>query len=89
VVASTSPDLIAWSTPTLVMPASHPVTYQCGDADPINYPSLLDPASTSRNFETVGDRAYLYFTRWNTTNCRKTLDRDLVRVPVRILVPSG
>jgi hypothetical protein len=44
------------------------------------YPALLDPESGSRNFETTGPTAYLYFTRNNFGHT--SLDRDLMRVPV-------
>jgi hypothetical protein len=57
-------------------------TYECGDPDPVAYPSLLDPESKARNFETTGKRAYLCFTRSNYRFCSETLDRDLVRVPI-------
>ena len=42
------------------------------------YPVVLDPLSPSRNFQTVGQRAYLYFTRFNNFG----YDRDLLRVPI-------
>ncbi len=57
-------------------------TYRCGDPNPVAYPSVLDPDSTSRNFETTGKEAYLYFTRYNYQSCRETFDRDLVRIPI-------
>lgn len=79
---STSDDLIHWSERRLMLPAELKHTFQCGDPNPIAYPSLLDPGSESRNFETTGRRAYLYFTRLNYSDCRLTLDRDLVRVPI-------
>jgi hypothetical protein len=44
------------------------------------YPALLDPASTSRNFETTGKTAYLYYTRHNFG--QGSLDRDLIRISV-------
>ena len=44
------------------------------------YPSLLDPASESRNYEISGKTAYLYYTRFNNSQGR--LYRALVRVPV-------
>ena len=46
------------------------------------YPSLLDPTSPSRNFDTVGDTAYLYYTRMNAGQA--SLDRDLLRVAVTV-----
>jgi hypothetical protein len=79
---SVSDDLLHWSQRALIREAELPWTYQCGDADPVLYPSVVDPASTSRNFETTGRRPYLYFTREHYSACRETLDRDLVRVPI-------
>jgi hypothetical protein len=79
---STSEDLIDWTPRKLVLRTESRNTYQCGDSDPVAYPSVLDPESKSRNFETTGKRAYLYFTRYNYASCKETLDRDLVRVPV-------
>jgi hypothetical protein len=79
---SLSDDLIDWAQRKLIREAEMPWTYRCGDADPLAYPSVLDPKSESRNFETTGRRPYLYFTRFHYANCRQTLDRDLVRVPI-------
>ena len=56
---------------------------ECGDPNPVGYPSLLDPDSPSRNFETTGRRPWLYFTRFHYKDCRNVLNRDLVRVRVR------
>jgi hypothetical protein len=81
---SLSPDLINWSRPELFYPAQITWNYVCGDPDPIEYPSLIDPTSTDRNFGTVGKTAYLYFTQFHYANCQQNLDRDLVRVPVSL-----
>jgi hypothetical protein len=59
-----------------------PWVYQCGDPNPILYPAVLDPNSSSRNFETTGKQVYLYFTRFNYASCTMTADRDLIRVPI-------
>ena len=92
---STSSDLIHWSDRKLLMgaevraswrPGVDTGTGECLDDDFIAYPVLLDPASSARNFETTGARPYLYFVRTNTapqSACVGTLDRDLVRVPIR------
>jgi len=61
-----------------------PWTYQCGGANPIEYPSLIDPTSASRTFSTTGRQPYLYYTRLHYRDCRATLDRDLVRVPLQL-----
>jgi hypothetical protein len=79
---STSDDLIHWTPRRLIREVESRSTYECGKSDPVAYPSVLDPESTSRNFETTGRRAYLYFTRYNHKACRETLDRDLIRVPI-------
>lgn len=41
------------------------------------YPSLVDHADTTVNFETMGRTPHLYYMRWNAG-----LDRDLVRAQV-------
>jgi hypothetical protein len=78
-----SDDLIHWSRRQLLMEAELTWTYQPGDDDPILYPALLDPDSESRNFETTDQDAYLYYTQNHYRDDQQTLDRDLVRVPVR------
>ena len=45
-------------------------------------PSLLDPLSKTRNFDTMGQRPYLFFTRFNISSCSPSLDRDLFRIPI-------
>jgi hypothetical protein len=81
---STSSDLVHWSMRQLVMKAELLWTYQCGDEDPIAYPSALLQTS-SRNFETTGKKVWLYFTRFNDENCFLGLDRDLIRIPIEFL----
>ena len=70
----------------LSRPCSGPLLTRldCGRPAAFYYPALLDPASDSRNFETIGDRPFLYLTRLNLENCRVTRNRDLVRLPVRV-----
>jgi hypothetical protein len=84
IFVATSPDLIHWSKPRLALPLTVAGKQGCGEAAAFNYPSLLDPASPTRNFESTGDRAYLYMTRFNLEACKLGVDRDLIRVPVRI-----
>jgi hypothetical protein len=78
-----SDDLVHWTDRRIVMQAELPWTYQCGDPNPVRDPSVLDPASTSRNFETAGRNPYLYFKRFNYSNCTQSLDRDLIRIPIQ------
>lgn len=79
---SFSDDLIHWSYRQLLFETEFTWTYIQGDADPILYPSLIDPDSSSRNFSTTDETAYLYFTQFNYTNSQMTLDRDLMRIPI-------
>jgi hypothetical protein len=81
---STSKDLINWSKRKLLREVEAPWTFECGDRAPATNPSLLDPASGSRNFETTGRRPWLYFTRFHYQDCQETFDRDLARVRVEL-----
>jgi hypothetical protein len=81
---SLSDDLIHWTRRELLMETTAIQTFRCGGPNPIAYPSLIDPGSDSRDFATTGRRPYLYFTRFNYENCRRSLNRDLVRVPIEI-----
>ncbi len=93
----TSDDLVNWSQPKLLMRGRLPWTHRCSDgAEQIRDPSVLDPDSESRNFDTTGQRAFLYFTRFNVnvispTNCPTSLDRDLIRIPIEFTnrLPGG
>ncbi|HEX5994574.1 MAG TPA: hypothetical protein VFY84_05470 [Jiangellales bacterium] len=83
---SFSSNLIDWQIRRLLFEVELPWSYAPGDDNVYLYPVLLDPASDSRNFETTGERSYLYLTRFNTREAGDrldTLDRDLVRIPVR------
>ncbi len=74
----TSEDLVHWSSPRLLMPST--IGFANGFTTPFEaYPSLIDPASPSMSFDTIGQTSYLYFTRVNSYD---PLDFDLVRVPV-------
>jgi hypothetical protein len=79
---SLSDDLIEWEPRKLIREAELTWSYRCGDSNPIMYPAVLDPQSKSRNFETVGRTAWLYFTRNHYKDCKQTSNRDLVRVPI-------
>jgi hypothetical protein len=81
---STSEDLIHWSPRRLLLRAATLHSYRCGQASPIAYPSVLDPSSIGRNFETSGRRPFLYFTKFRYRSCQKTSNRDLMRVRLSI-----
>jgi hypothetical protein len=76
-----SDDLINWTHRKLLVEIELPWTVEFPGSDTsFLYPSILDPESTSRNFETTDQTAYLYYTRNNFGH--GSLDRDLIRVPV-------
>ncbi len=79
---SLSDDLIEWTNATLLMAAEITFAKDCVPPDPIKESSLLDPNSTSRNFETVGQHAQQFYTWYHLSGCNGTLDRDLVRIPI-------
>lgn len=85
VLYSFSRDLVHWEPRKLLYEVELPWTYQPGDPDYYLYPSLLDPESSSRNFDTTGQHAYLYLARNNKNTSNDPLNRDLVRIPVDIL----
>ena len=78
-------DLIHWTHRKLLMEMTLPWTAEHNDDVMYLYPSLLDPKSESRNFDTSGKTAYVYYTRLNAG--QGSLDRDLIRVPVEIIGP--
>jgi hypothetical protein len=80
---SVSDDLIHWEPRQLIREERLIQDHRCGGPKLAYYPSIIDPRSPSRNFETVGRSAYLYFTRFNMSGCERGYDRDLVRVRVR------
>lgn len=81
---SLSPDLIHWTPPVRFFSSPWFGSWNPGQPDPAGYPSLIDPKSTSRNFDTSGATAYLYYTQFHYTEGNSDLDRDLVRFRVTI-----
>jgi hypothetical protein len=80
---SLSDNLVNWSVRKLVVQAPMIWTRECDEEDPVAYASLLDPESTSRNFETTGQRPYLYLTRFHYNWCDGDFhNRDLIRIPI-------
>jgi hypothetical protein len=81
-----SNDLLKWSAPReLEFQFTSLGSYKPGDPEPLEYFSLLDPASASRNFDTLESRPYLYFVRWRT-NAKGLVNsrRDVMRVRLAI-----
>jgi hypothetical protein len=86
-----SRNMIDWSEPRRLMQVDSFWTPTCrpGDAARYHYPSVIDLDSPSVNFDEIGRAAQLYMTRARLTECRITMDRDLVRIPLRVTVSEG
>lgn len=81
---SRSADLIRWSEPQLLYEAPLLWRRDCAKPDAYAYPSLIDPDSPSRGFDTTDDSLWLYLVRMPLdATCAVTARRDLVRFPIR------
>jgi len=81
---ATSRDLIAWSEPRLLFATKTLFDNACG-ADRLNsYPSILDEQAKTRNFEDVGEEAWLYYASMRVDGCSHTGDRTLIRRKITI-----
>ena len=82
---ATSPDLLHWSAPRLLLPGPTLYDDACrAGGRLIAYPVILDPASPSRNFDRSGPHPDLYYDVLDTEGCTITGRRSLVRRPVAI-----
>lgn len=85
---TTSADLTSWSRAQKFLDRPNGWQVRCGDPAMSGYASVIDPASTSRNFTTTGSRPYFYFTLFNLSwpNCatRVFANVSLVRIPLRV-----
>jgi hypothetical protein len=77
---SSSRDLINWSKPKLLI-ALPTDPRHCVTPYVYAYSSMIDPQASTRNFETVGDDAFLLLTR---RSCASSWDRDLVKMKLQI-----
>jgi hypothetical protein len=81
---SWSDDLIHWETPRNLLDVPDMSSRNCNDRIRYGYPSILDPDSPGRNFDTIGDEPFLFLTRFHVSDCRLPPDRDLVRIRLKI-----
>lgn len=79
----TASDPTDWSPPRLLIELPLLFAHRC---EPVvyAYPSLLDPTSDSRIFDSVGDRPWLYLTELASSDCKPSMERRLVRLPLEI-----
>jgi len=80
---SVSSDLIHWSEGRRFLALPTPWSGACGE-DRFVYPSLVDPNSSSRNFDVIGDEPSLFFVRQHFDGCQGTMQRDLIRMRLRL-----
>ncbi len=82
---SLTSDFINWTRTRLIRPQYLPGFPPCASPDgtgAVAYPSIIDHADATVNFEQPGRTPYIYYTRFNDP----FLNRDLVRVPVTVTV---
>lgn len=82
-----STDLLTWSTPDLLLPLPLLWRHGCDEAKVYAYPSLIDPASPSRTFASIGDRPWLYLSEISLVDCRAGPERNLIRFPISLPAP--
>jgi hypothetical protein len=82
--AASARDLARWSAPRLILETKTLYDSPCGESIIRAYPSLVDPASTSRNFETTGDEALLTYAEMPVEGCHLRHERRLVARKLRI-----
>ena len=79
---SLSDDLVDWSAPRLIR-----TTLTAGDCTTSErsavYPSIIDAADQTANFDFPGQFAYLYYVKLMWCGAGSTIDRDMARIPVR------
>ena len=86
---ATSRNLTEWNLPRLLLAGATNYDDPCkAPGVLLGYPSLLDPASKSRNFDEAGDAAQLYYASLETKGCSITSKRDLLRRSMRISAPG-
>ncbi len=79
---ATSTNLLDWSEPRLLLAGSTIQDGACGGSL-IAYPTILDEAAKTRNFEDAGDAPWLYYVSIKMNGCQ-TRERTLVREKLAI-----
>lgn len=80
-----SNDLLNWTKPRIIDGINIQQTKICDENPVYVYPSLVDPESPDRNFDTTNDDAVLFLTSIHRQECKYTLDRDLVLRHIRFI----
>jgi hypothetical protein len=83
---STARDPLHWTRAAAIQADFFGGPPSCGEKEIYWYPSLIDPASKSRNFDTTGDSPVLFLTHIKLANCKMTMARDLYYASVHLHV---
>jgi hypothetical protein len=90
---ATSRDLLDWSPPRLLLAGNTMMGPACAadgsgrDGSLIAYPSILDSKSEGRNFDDVGEEAWLYYAAIKLEGCTPGGKRVLMRRKISIALP--
>jgi hypothetical protein len=87
---ATSHNLLDWSAPRLLVAGRTMMGGACApdgsgrDGSVISYPSILDTTAQGRNFDNVGDQAWLYYATIKAEGCTPGANRVLLRRKISI-----
>jgi hypothetical protein len=81
---SSSLDLKTWTDPVSFYTIVAAWNADCGQPYRYNYPSLIDPSSSSKSFETISSEGMLFMSRIQMKGCSQTMHRDAVAYPLHI-----
>jgi hypothetical protein len=87
---ATSHNLLDWSAPRLLVAGRTMMGGACApdgsgrDGSVISYPSILDTTAQGRNFDNVGDQAWLYYATIKAEGCTPGANRVLLRRKINI-----
>jgi len=84
---SVSSDLLSWTKPHLLTELT--IDFRTPACRPVyKYPSIIDHEAPGHDFDSVGERAYLYLTKVEFEKCRYS-GRKLVRIPLQLQQTSA
>jgi hypothetical protein len=79
--ADFSTDLLHWTNRQHLFPATPAWSTLCVRGERYIYPAVLSDSDDGRNFDSIGDRSWLFITKMS---CAHPLERQLVRFPLYI-----
>ena len=84
VVYAFSPDLLNWTTPQELLRFNPKQTWKKGQSPAKSYFSLLDPDSSSINFDTLERNPYLFYVQYDTDEAGLPRRRQIYRMRIDI-----